>query len=290
MEKIMTHGDIYIPIIMENGETKYLYCEAWSDGYFDGVGYAMLASSNHMEDVIKLNTIFAGSPFYYDPESNSFEAKEGDYIEENFEDSDTENEAMRSAALEACTLFQAGQLKELYESNFAKISLTDKLEEGFGINAELKTLEEVLEKTPIVTDISEIMNFLTSHLKDETIDTYNISSTEYLYHNNQWLVKMYDSEDYDQSIYIPMVIGLLNFTDFSENNRAGCLADPFSYIENSPTQEDFKTMDSLYHYNIANNINMTHRGWNHITPWMEKQLLEKNISLTEAPNNKSLKL
>lgn len=282
----MTHGDIYIPIIMDNGETKYLYCEAWSDGYFDGVGYAMLASSNHMKDVIKLNTIFVGSPFYYDPDTNKFMAKEGDYIAEGYEDSDTENETMKEAGIEAVSLFEQGTLEDVYQSDFAKMSLDEKLKEGFGMNAELKTLDDILEETKIITNVSEIMELLKTNLKEESIETYEISSTEYLFHDNQWLVKMYD-EEYTHGVYIPMIIGALSFTDYNEGQRSGCLADPFSYIEKYITQEDFKTMNELYHYNIENSINMDDRGWNHIKPWLEKQLLEKVVN---EPNRETFKV
>lgn len=277
-----THADIYIPIKMENDETKYLYCEAWSDGYFSGMGYAMLASSNHMKDVIKLNTIFAGSPFYYDPATQQFEAKECDYIEENFEES-SEDEELVESAIQCVNYVYERDLEKVYQSKFAQIPLDTKLKEGLGINAEIKPLEEVLGNSKIVVDIEEIINFL----KIKNDEHYQINSAEYLYHENQWLVKVYDDEKYVNSIYIPMIIGLLNFTQAKTvEHRHGCFVDPFSYIEQGSSEKDLKTMKALYQHNMNHNIDMSKNGWANIQEYVEKMILDEKIATPNTTDTK----
>lgn len=271
----MTHGDIYIPYTTPDGKEKYLYCEAWSDGYFDGVGYAMLSSSNHMEDIIKLNTIFLGSPFYYDPQTQKLEAKEADRLEHL-----TNNTRFNKSFIEAFQLFKEQNLEALYQSKFAKISIEKKIKADITLNAQVMDFTEVLNGGKIISDIHESIQYVKKVAKydGETLSNYEISSTSYIYYDNQWYVGIYNNND--KYNYIPLIIGVLNFTDYNTNanvTRSGCLADPFTYIEQGPSEKDLKTLKELYQFNIENNFDMEKRTWQYIKEYVEKVVLEDKI-------------
>lgn len=293
----MTHGDIYIPYMTASGEAKYLFCEACSDGYFDGVGYAMLTSSNHMQDIIKLNTIFAGSPFYYNPNIQKFEAKEGDYLQEAFEDY-IEDENLLKQALECLHLFEEGKINEVYQSSFAQLSLEKKIEAGFGMNVEIKTLEEVLDGGKIVFNVKDSIEIVKKfcqkenedlELGDDSDDEFTLDSTTYLYYDNQWFVGVYLDDTYT---YIPAIIGLLNFSDYNSHSevRGGCFTDPYTYIEQGASEKDFNTMRELFQYNLDNQIDVSNKGWNYVKEYMEKILLEEKIESADKQKAKTMKV
>ena len=282
--KIMTHGDIYIPYVTKNGTVKYLYCEAWSDGYFDGVGYAMLASSSHMDDVIKLNTIFFGSPFYYDSNSNELESKEGDYLEVN-----TNDQKFNKAFIEAFELFKKRDLEALYNSEFAKISIEKKIKMGIASNAELMSLSKVLGGSKIISDINESMQYIEKICEEEGDDfkNYSFSTVSYIYYENQWYAGLYDSDD--KYTYVPLILGVLNFTEYNNNPefiRSGCLADPFTYIEQNITEKDLNTLKELYQYNLEHNFDMSDKGWVYVKEYVEKMLLEEKINPSKTNETK----
>jgi hypothetical protein len=279
-----THANIYVPITLD-GKDIYLHCEASSDGDFDGVGYALLASSKHMEDIIKLNTIFAGAPFYYDFESKKIHPiNDGiDYVFFN------SSSSLFDSALECLSFFNQNQLDQVYQSNFAKIGLNEKLDEGFGFGdcSEINNLDNILTNSQVVTNIDEIKQFLKSNGQE---DLHYIESWEHLYYDNQWLIKLYDDER-EKSIYIPMITALLNFTNVSqEGYRAGTIADPFNYIENGLTEKDLYTLNQLYQHNIENNFDMKSHGWGNVWECIEKMQLDKTIKENVDSKNNKIKL
>ena len=249
----------------------------------------MLASSNHMEDIIKLNTIFAGSPFYYDTTNHKFEAKEGDYLIEGFEDS-CEDEELVKKATKCFEYFQQGQLQEVYSSDFAHVSLETKLDNGLGANAQLYSFEKLLEKDKIVSTIPEVINEIEKIANQNSTSTIStLYSTNYLYHDEQWYVGVYSS-DFGDKIYIPAIIAALNFVEFKDNHRQYVFSDAYSYIEQNPTEKDFNMLKELFKYNLENNIEMTQTGWSYIQEWMEKMQLEETLNQSSFDRNKKIKV
>lgn len=279
-----THAHIYIPITLD-GKEIYLHCEASSDGDFSGVGYAMLASSHHMEDIIKLNTIFIGAPFYYELKSKQF-LPINDDIDDVFFNSSS---SLFEAAEECLNFYNQDELDKVYQSEFAKIALNEKLDEGFGFGdcSEITSLDEVLDNSKIVKNIDDIQEFLKSTGQEE--QDY-IETWEYVYYDYQWFVKLYDDER-DSSIYIPAITTLLNFTRVSqEGYREGCITDPFSYIESGMTEKDVNTMTELYQYNLDNNFDMKSYGWGNVWEYIEKIQLDKSIQENDNSKNNKIKL
>lgn len=133
-----THADIWLPLAPEQVGSPMLYCEAWSDGHMDVVGYGALCSSSAISETCKLSALLAGSPVFHLPQTNVFEAKEGDYVVDSFTDDageDDDPEAIRQMVEEALAAIERGDAAGALSGPLSLIGLQDKLDKGWGLNA-----------------------------------------------------------------------------------------------------------------------------------------------------------
>jgi hypothetical protein len=209
----MTHGDIYIPL---NG--KILYCEAWSDGYIDGVGFGALCSSHHIEEISKLSSIFYGSPFFYDVTTAQFVAKEEDYLIEGYYDMIDESKGfdtnMVESAQETLELILKGDLSSAYLTDFAKMPLKNKIDIGLGMNADLSNEKKAWNgfmNGSSVLPLEEICELLANNLKKD--DTFKPNARyKYFWKDEQFFVNIY----IDKNIYlVPLMIACALICDDS---------------------------------------------------------------------------
>lgn len=138
-----THGDVWLPIDPSNPESPMLYCEAWSDGYLSGVGYGACCSSSRIDDVSKLSALFVGSPFFFDPASNTFDAKEGDYLVESIVDAcgdDDDAETVAGMVQDALDLATSGDVAGALASKLGQMSLAEKMSKNWGCNVMVRDL------------------------------------------------------------------------------------------------------------------------------------------------------
>lgn len=197
----MTHGDIWIPL-----GNKMLYCEAWSDGYIDGVGFGALCSSKKIPTISKLSEIFYGSPFFYEPSTDSYIAKEGDYISEGYGD-DIDDEELVADAEKTLELVLDGDLEAAYATDFAKIPLKKRQKIGIGMNAYVKNAQNAWEDFTngfsqlSVQESCELV--VQQYLKDKNFNINHAIYYIYFWKDNQFLIQF----EIDKKIYImPLMI------------------------------------------------------------------------------------
>lgn len=197
----MTHGNVWIPL---NG--KMLFCEAWSDGYLDGVGFGALCSSKQIPTVSKLSEIFFGSPFFYMPSTNTYVAKEGDYLMEGYEDCIEDEKILHSAA-ETLELVLAADLEAALGTEFAKIDLKTRIAMDFGFNAELissKTAWKDFVGDSIQLGIPEVCEIVVQeYVTDPDFDINYFTQYNYYWKDNQFLVKV---EIQGKTYMMPLII------------------------------------------------------------------------------------
>lgn len=144
-----TSGDIWLPLDPERPDSDMLYCQAWSDGDLNGFGLKALCSSSQIAMASALSALLAGSPVLYRPGYGVFKAKEGDYVMENFVgpahgagESDEACSALYDLICDTVTEIEEGDPKAALTGPLSSLSLSEKLEKGYGINARVLPPEE----------------------------------------------------------------------------------------------------------------------------------------------------
>lgn len=146
METKLTHGDIFLPLNPADPASNYLYCEVWSDGYLDGAGFGCLASSGNMAGICAASAMFAGSPFFWDPESGVYVAKEEDSAMEAICAGGADEALCKSAEEALKCLVEDGNLAAAEATTFGRMPLEEKLEAGYGINAAVMDKQMAFER------------------------------------------------------------------------------------------------------------------------------------------------
>jgi hypothetical protein len=204
----MTHGNVWIPL---NGQI--LYCEAWSDGYLDGVGFGALCSSKQIPMLSKLSEIFYGSPFFYEPTTGNYIAKEGDYIIEGYGDV-IDDETILKDAEKTLELVLAGDLENAFKTKFAQLSFDERMKLDIGINAEHGDAEQAWNnfiEGAEVLNVQDACEIIVAQLKknetlDEEADEFEINEVtrySYFWKDGQFWVPV----EINEKIYIiPLMI------------------------------------------------------------------------------------
>lgn len=196
----MTHGYIWLPF---NG--KMLFCEAWSEGYLEGVGFGALCSSQKIETITKLSEIFLGSPFFYNPSSDSYTAKEEDYLIEGYEDI-LDDQDLLDDAEKTLQYILGDNLDNAFNTDFAKLDLNTRLALEIGMNAEIVENDIAWKKfaeDSLVVSLEEICEMLIKESQIEDFDINELAQTVYYWKDDQFLVNL---EMNDNLYVVPLII------------------------------------------------------------------------------------
>jgi hypothetical protein len=271
----MTHGEVYIPYTNEQGEKYFLHFSTPSDGYFDSLGYALLASSNHMDKISRLMSIFMAC-FYYDTENNKITARKSDFDDFNY------SNALGYESI--VDLFFNEGFDAVSQSSFAQIPVEKRVDDTSdnSLISHSDFFSSQFINSKMIDSASEAIQVLEKIASrdedeslDESIESLISESSTYVYYNDQWFFSI---EDYQPNqvvnTFIPAIIIALNYC----SSEMGCFTNPFKYINQSPSEKDTKTIKELYQYNIENNVDMSEKGWQYIKEYQEKMILENSVS------------
>jgi len=240
----MTHGNVWIPL---NGQV--LYCEAWSDGYLDGVGFGALCSSQKISTISKLSEIFYGSPFFYEPSTGSYIAKEGDYIIEGYGDV-MEDESLVEDAEKTLELVLNGDLESAFKTRFAQLSFNERMELDIGINAELNNYEDEWNsvfadcKFPSLKDACQLV--VQQYKNDPDFEMNEAGQYNYFWKDGQFWINI---EIEDELYVMPLMIACA--FSCSESNVYGDI----EYLKDM-VDADKKTLITLRDTLLDNNMSI----------------------------------
>lgn len=211
----MTHGYIWLPLFLGE-KTHYLFSEAWSDGYISGVGAATLLSTQNLKEVTELTAIFVGSPVFHNPIDNTYLIKEEDYLLEGYMDMGLDETLLQSAE-HTLELINQGNITQAKQTEFAQLSLQEKLEMELGVNANLSTKEEAWkrfatiyeseEQYPVLNDNDAaklVAETFFDNKKRNQASVNQFASTLYFWNGEQF-VTIFESEKSKGAI-IPLVL------------------------------------------------------------------------------------
>lgn len=248
----MTHGDIYLPLNPGDPASRYLYCEAWSDGYMDGVGYGCLGSSVNIAGICAASAMFAGSPFFWDAERGAYVAKEEDYVIDNFADSGADDALCESAEEALRLLIEEGSLDRAAATDFGRMPLEQKLDAGYGLNAQVLTREEAFENfsssygDAVILDDEQAARAVAQCIGSETADMD--THTCYFWDGSRFLATVglsgvegidgVDPEGEETVAVIPLVAAACM------GSPSGCVVDLGAYLA-SPSEADAKMLKRL---------------------------------------------
>lgn len=243
-----THGDIWIPLDIEDSKNKMLYCEAWSDGYLDGVGLGAWCSSKKIKEIIQLNIMFAGSPFFYEPTQNQFVAKEGDYLVNGFKEymgsNDKKYESLVESAKETYNLVLKNELEKAHKTEFGSLNLKKKLDLKIGINTYIrpfnKAWKDFIGKAKVL-NLEEACEFVVNNVDDKNWDFCN----SYFWMDGQFWVEAVDSNGNDDGNNATSHIIPLAFAHALAGDGTGCHGDTLGYIKDM-TEVDHNNFLALF--------------------------------------------
>lgn len=240
----MTHGYIWLPF---NG--KMLFCEAWSDGYLEGVGFGALCSSQKIETITKLSEIFLGSPFFYNPSTDTYTAKEEDYLIDGYEDI-LEDEGLLADAQKTLEYVLGDNLDDAFNTDFAKLDLDTRMALEIGMNAEIVNNDIAWDRfahDSIELDLEPLCNLLIKEYQNEGeyFDINECLDTVYYYKDNQFLVNigMNDDNRYIMPLIIACAFMDMNHTVYGDS----------AYLQDM-TPEDKKALKLLVNCMKMHNV------------------------------------
>ncbi len=248
---------------------NFLYCETSHDGYEDGLGYALLASSAKMEELTEIMKACAGTICYYEQSSKTIKIdREIDYYYDASPD-------LCAQYTKAFALIKNGELEKARQLDFWSVPLEKKATKEFCMNSSI-----VQENYHFydASNIKELYDFLVKFKTDEDI----YGNYTYIWKDGQLHQQVEIEGSEDKGNYaIPFVANMFFSADPEEHESpTGCYASIEKYFYTDITEKDLKTIEAIYEYNKIHKLLL-------LNPFaqikMDKYDLEK--STPQSPNS-----
>lgn len=267
----MTEGCFYIPL---GKKGNFLACNAAHDADIEGLGFALLSSSHVMQEIIQINTAFAGSLTFFNLDTQLIDWYH-DYMIDIFDN--CENEEIKESGLLALDLVKEGELNLAKETLWWNLSLEEK-EEALGFTGVLNNEVGIIEKKNFLfTDEAQIKKLY--QVLFHTHENYSLITHNYAWHNGQVYYECRDKSDISKNYSIPLVayvfFQLASWAGPFE--LSGSYADVEDYFNSNITQKDIKTLSSLIEYNKKEKLLLPSDV---LQPLIDKIELEKQITPT----------
>ena len=289
----MTHGDLFLPLDPNNPQSPILYCEAWSDGYLDGVGLGAWCSSQRIQEISTLSAIFAGSPFFFNPETGTYVAKEGDFLLEGYDDlldlDDEKQLALYNSAEDTLQLIEQNKYEEALLTDFSKLPLQDKLDRALGINAYVTPLQEAWAQfceNAEVLDTQQAARICADYLLSESLEASDgdfDTQNGYFWNEGQFWVQ---AEINDTPYVLPLA-----FAHAVLGDGDGCFGATASYLADMTPQDhanilaltvalkDLEAPQSLLFKGFSSSF---------LTSLFEQSMLDQNLPQTTIKGSRHL--
>ena len=220
----MTHGELWIPFVAGD-LSRYIFSEAWSDGYIAGVGSEALLSSGKLAEITEAINLLAGSPVFFDPLTQTYHIHEYDYLTEGYMDAGLEDDLCESAQKTA-DFIENGNFEAARNTAFGRMSFDKKIEQELGINTIVVSQAEAWKRfthnTAKTLNDTHAALLLHAHVKDNKLCEPYHFGTSYFWNGEQFLTTLYhiSSNTQTEIFIVPLVLAVyLNGKYFHDDYR-----------------------------------------------------------------------
>lgn len=285
------NGKYCIPI----DEKNYLLTEVNYQGDFYNLGLNLVLSSHKMPKLINIIKTFGGIPIYYSHYEKRYIIHDEDFID--IIKNEFKNDKMKQSFLEMLGYFEKNDINKLLNSDYAKIDIKTKIDCLYSYskvvskNSFNKSIDEIVIDTQKANKICHDYSIGYEQDNDDSYFSFSHSDREFLYHNNEWFLKLDDI--YNAKVYyIPMTLAYLKYTsDYIYDNDDTNIN---KHLVNSLNDETFKRIKEIYLINKKQGINLYEKLWDKLTPLIEisieKEKLENQLGINTPVKNKKQKL